>query len=344
MHIISKLAVSVVCLLALGAGCASGGDKTRASSEKGAPTRLVGISYHTWFPPVSWQETWGRPVLGYYDSSDEFTIQQHAIWLYEAGVDFLMLDWTNNLHAETSPALQQIEAATQKVFDVYAGFGKGPKLAMLLGIDNDPANLENGALQRKADQVYDQFVANPRYAKSIQKYLDKPLLLVYVGTPSPWQDCLPPWDDARFTVRWLTAFLSDQPGLVTPEGVSRLGYWSWWERTPQPYAVFEGHPEAMAVSAAYTGPRGWKDEAARGRRKGQTFLEQWLRVQQVNPGFVLINSWNEWYRAEERDEEFSNDLEPSKAFQYQYHQMLQQAIASWKGGPLEAGAAAAATP
>ncbi len=328
-------------LLLLPLGCASNGEAGPKVKERDASQRLVGISYHTWFPPVHWNETWGRPVLGHYDSADEFTIRQHALWFLEAGVDFLILDWSNNLHAADSPELQQIEAATQKVVDVYAGFDKGPKLAFLLGIDSDPANLENGALQRKADQVYDTFIANPRYAKRMQTYQDKPLLLIYVGTPSPWQDRLPPWDDARFTVRWLTAFLSDQPALLSPQGACSLGYWSWWERTPQPYTVFEGRPESMALSAAYTGPGGWKDDAARGRRDGQTFLEQWLRVQQVDPEFVVINSWNEWYRAEEKDEEFSNDLEPSKDFQYLYHQLLQQGIAAWKAMPTAPAAPAA---
>jgi hypothetical protein len=332
----SRLLIAVLLLGPL-AGCATGGPE--AAPDTGATPhadRLVGISYHPWFPPIRWTETWGRPVLGHYDSADEFVVRQHVRWLMDAGVDFLVLDWSNNLRAADSPELQQIEAATRRIFEIFATFDRGPRLAFLLGIDSDPANLENGALQAKVDALHAEYAADPRFAPWLQTHEGKPLLLVYVGTPSPWPEGTPPWDDPRFTVRWVTAHLDEQPGLLDANGGAE-GYWSWWERTPQRHATHQGKPECVTVSAAFTGPTGWDDPAARGRRDGQTFAEQWVRAQELGPRFVLINSWNEWYRAEEQDEEFSNDLEPSKAHQYLYLQLLEHGIEAWKTPPAAEG-------
>jgi hypothetical protein len=40
-------------------------------------------------------------------------------------------------------------------------------------------------------------------------YQGKPFLLDYVGTPSPFPNGLPPWNDDRFNVRHITGFVSE---------------------------------------------------------------------------------------------------------------------------------------
>lgn len=329
-RVITALLAAQLALL----GCATGDRPAGSAPDARVPPgqRLVGISYHTWFPPIRWSQAWDRPILGHYDSADEFVIRQHVRWLMDAGVDFLVLDWSNNLRAESSPDLQAIEANTHRLFEIFATFTHGPRLAFMLGIDGDPANLVNGALQAKVDAVHARYAADARYGQWLLRHDGKPLLLIYVGAPSPWQDGPPPWDDPRFAVRWVTAHLDEQPGLLDANGGVE-GYWSWWERTPQRHATRGGAPECVTVSAAFTGPGGWDDPEARGRREGQTFVEQWVRAQQVGPRYVFINSWNEWHRAEQRDGEFSNDLEPSRVHQYYYLQLLERCIEAWKDPP-----------
>lgn len=63
--------------------------------------KLVGMYYSTWFPfPSQWLDsggcTWAEPLLGSYSSSDPNVIDTHTTWLTEAGVDFIMIDWSNN--------------------------------------------------------------------------------------------------------------------------------------------------------------------------------------------------------------------------------------------------------
>ncbi len=44
-----------------------------------------------------WQLKEAVPILGLYDSFNFLIVKQHARWLVEAGVDFLVVDWTNNI-------------------------------------------------------------------------------------------------------------------------------------------------------------------------------------------------------------------------------------------------------
>jgi hypothetical protein len=293
--------------------------------------KLVGIGYQTWFPPMSWDKSWGEPELGRYDSSDPKIIRKHAQWLYGAGVDFIWIDWSNNIACGPDrPDLLAIEKATNTVFIEYAKLKKRPKISIFLGIDGKPEHVTNGDLQRKADQVYNTYIADKRFRPLIQDYLGKPLLVVYVWCPSPYQDGLPKWDDPRFTVRWMTGFIDDQLNLTEGDRKSKYGFWSWWDRSPQSYSVYKGKPEAMIVSAAFPGPKGWDDPARRGRRNGATFREQWARVRSINPKIVLINSWNEWQPNEEISQELSNDIEPSKPLGRFYLDLMQQEIAKFK--------------
>ena len=62
---------------------------------------LFGIGYETWFLPSVPAGGWGtaepRPVLGHYSSLDTKVIRQHAHWIHDAGIGFILIDWSNNL-------------------------------------------------------------------------------------------------------------------------------------------------------------------------------------------------------------------------------------------------------
>jgi hypothetical protein len=313
--------------------------------------RLVGIAYSPWFPPTNWIDVWDTPELGPYNSSDPAIIRQHAEWLTDAGVDFIWVDWSNNTDYDPSlegqpdiirdgkvylrhrQDIKAIEDATTAVFDEFAILEERPRISIFLGAQ--PAETAtDGRLQRKADQVYDAYISNPKYRGLHQEYLGKPLLVVYVGTPSPWQSGTPKWDDPRFTVRWMTGFVTEQSNLRTPDLVSKHGYWSWEDRGPQTYTIHEGKPESMVVVA------GWRPQAepgqpgyipAGGRREGQTFRDQWARAREIGPKIVTVVSWNEWTTAEQYSHEVSKDIEPSNAFGHFYLDLMKEEIARFKG-------------
>lgn len=308
-----------------------------------AEDRLVGIAYSPWFPPTTWSSnggcTWGTPQLGPYDSSDPAVIRQHGEWLAGAGVDFLLIDWSNDIDYPADPGrtdIKAIEDATAAVFATFAQMPAPPRLAILIGTSH-AADYTNGRIQTKADQVYRDFVTDPVLGPLYQTFRDKPLLVDYAGTPALFPDGPPPWDDQRFTVRHMTGFVSDQPSLLDGR-VSKYGYWSWEDRGEQTYPVVDGTPEAMVVNAAVRGdPDGWVSEDKReGREGGRTFVSKWDRAVAVGPRLVLVQSFNEWTGCpekpgEEMSPEFSNDIEPSVELGTRYLDLLGQQVARFKG-------------
>ncbi len=301
-------------------------------------SREVGINYTLWHYAKNgpeWKTSWGEPELGYYASGDRSLIRQHAVWLAHAGVDFILLDWSNQIGADgrTRKGLVwqlSIEDATRTLFDEYATLPARPKIAMLLGTPKDPTAITDGRLQAKVDQVHSEFVENPAYGGLLLNYLGKPLLVVYVDTPSPYQHSAPPWSDARFTVRFMTGFLSQQPSLLGPGRVSQYGYWSWEDRGSPTFPVVRGHPEVMTVVAAWRPARG--GIPARGREGGATFRAEWALARRLGPRFVLVSDFNEWRRGEQPSAEISKDVEPSVQFGHLYLDILGEQAKLFKAG------------
>jgi hypothetical protein len=308
--------------------------------------RLVGMAYTTWHTSTDWHGVWGEPELGNYRSDDRAVIRQHAAWLAEAGVDFIWLDWSNDINyvhdpAKPNPTFDMIEGATTVIFEEYAKLAKHPKISIFAGVTLAPEAVEDGRLQRKVDQIYRDYVANPTYRPLLQDYLGKPLLVLYVNTPSPFPKGVPAWDDPRFTIRWMTGYVTEQRNLRTDDLISKFGYWSWEDRGAQTYTVHDGYPESMVVTASWRqqGVPGAPDYIAEGpRNNGATFHQQWDRACAIGPKFATIVSWNEWVISEQPSPEVSKDIEPSKQFGHQYLDQLKEEIARFKGqrGPATA--------
>ncbi|MDR0288263.1 MAG: hypothetical protein LBI03_11250, partial [Clostridiales bacterium] len=264
--------------------------------------RYVGLAYTTWCYKGFWNtnKVWTTPLLGKYTSDDRTVIRQHAEWIADAGVDFIWIDWSNDVDYDVSikkvindtarPDFSMIERSTLYIFEEYSKMrqeGKvTPKISIFIGCP-DPSQtsaISDGRLTRKANQVYDWFVNNPdhpEYRDLIMDYNGKPLLVVYAGTPTPWGDGLPAWDDDRFTVRWMSGFLTQQPYLLNTDTLeSKYGYWSWEDRGAQTFSVSDGKPEAMIVVPSWRAEE--TDPPGTGERyDGLTFKEQWARARLI---------------------------------------------------------------
>ena len=157
----------------------------------------------------------------------------------------------------------------------------------------------------------------------------KPLLAIYAGTPSRFPRGLPPWDDPRFTVRWFTGFVTEQPNLRVGR-LSKYGYWSWEDRGPATYSVHEGQVEAMVITAASRAqaqpdqPEKWIP--AKGRRNGTTFREAWKEAGHFGPKSAMVVAWNEFSLREGKSAEWSKDIEPSKEHGHKYLKLLKEEI------------------
>lgn len=299
--------------------------------------RQIGIAYSLWHQDARWQgvpqthRPWGTPELGYYRSDDPEVMLRHMRWLSEAGADFIIIGWSNDLNMDIrhpgGPTSQRfIEATTLKLLGLSMGQPRFPRVTIMIGNPGEPDAVLNGKLTAKADEVHSLFVENPSYASRLQTYLGKPLLLVYVGTPCPWKHSLPPWQDLRFTVRFVTGYVTEQKNLLGPDGESRYGYWSWEDRHRPSYSMFDGHPECVTVVAS------WRGKGAPGRDAGQTYARQWEFARAIGPRFVLAGTFNEWWVSEQIDAEISKDIEPSQEHGWRYMDILRQQGALFKEG------------
>lgn len=271
--------------------------------------KFVGILYETWFNPIvsggipatypsipssgAWMY-WGQPALGYYRSDDTSVINTHATQIAGAGIDFILIDYSNDnidnagLNGPLSTLLQVYQQRLQ------AGTPT-PKIAFL-------TSSSNGEVAKLWQQVYSSYSAAIFF-----NYADKPLLLS--------DNC---------NVAGASNFLCKEThGLQ-----DRTDTWSFLEHTPQPVMLNAGWPEQIAVSPAQQTDYMSDTATAHGRSwlassnsntgpDGQNYLDQWARADQTSPTFVLINSWNQWAAinfsgnfTDEYNEQFSSDIEP----------------------------------
>lgn len=194
-----------------------------------------------------------------------------------------------------------IEDATAILFDEYRKMSEAglphPRISIFIGVTGAPEAAEDGRLQKKADQVWEMYAGNPRYREMMQLHEGKPLLVVYVDTPSPWRNGTPAWDDERFAVRWMTGYVSEQApcGPTTGSAVTVTGRGRTGASKPIPSAT--AGPESMVICAAVR-PQGKPGDTdyipAKGRRDGATLREQFARARAVGPRFAMVVSWNEW--------------------------------------------------
>ena len=299
--------------------------------------RRVAVPYELWHYDADWagkpdpQRPWGHPALGYYASDNQDVVRKHAQMLVGAGVDYIFLDWSNNIHTDSRTAKGDhstlfIERAGLALAQTYATLAIRPNISIFIGFPQDHAAVTNGALQAKADQVHDQFVADPRFGPMIEHLDGKPLLLVYADTPSAYLHGLPPWRDPRFTVRYMTGFLTQQPSLLGSGLLSRYGYWSWKDRGLQTLAGVDGVADCMTVVAV------WRGAGSPGRAGGATFRKEWRRARRAGPRTVFMNGFNEWKHHEQPSPEISKDIEPSTEFGTLYLDVAREQIAAFKAG------------
>ena len=324
-------------------------DQTGVGQYPKAPQdeRLVGVAYTTWrYPTSSWGEgsTWDIPLLGPYVSDDRDVIRQHAIWLADAGVDFIVVDWSNNVGyipetmADARPDFKMIETATTAVFEVFATVENAPKICIMTGPGHiGTGAFTDGSMLRKNNQIYNTYIANPKYNEMYFYYEDKPLLLCYAATPSFISDGVTvPYSDPykRFTERWVTGFVGQQGTLYDESTYRSYMHWSWEERVAQTYMVKDGIPECMTVVASYR-PQSSPGESgyipAGERNDGETFRQQWQRANDIGTKIALVVSFNEWTTGEQTSLEVSKDIEPSETLGTLYIDILKEQVKKFKG-------------
>lgn len=220
--------------------------RRRDQASPGRRTR-IGIGYETWFDAVGWTRPEAEPVLGRYSSQDRSVIRQHATWMTYAGLDHVLVDWSNNLGGNwLNGTAEKIIAGTDTLLQVYAAMAARdrPDVTLLLGLDDGSVDTDH--FRAQVERIKEKYLRDPAYRRLLVQHDGKPLLTIYTGArPTP----PPTWHDDDFTVRWMGAYRE----IVLNPG----GQWSWLDRVA--YANGAEHPIADFASDAL---KGWTSTGA----------------------------------------------------------------------------------
>jgi hypothetical protein len=265
--------------------------------------------------PMGMSHYWAETLYGYYLSTDPWVIRRHAQLLTAAGIDTLIFDTTNT---ETYP---DVYLKICEVFQtIRKAGGRTPQIAFMV----------NTEASRTARRLHWDFYQKGLYRDLWFIWQGKPLLI-----------CDPKEADAELS-RFFTLRQAHWPPTVgnTPYA------WHWETTYPQVYGYTDdpARPEQVNVSVAQNlrvqdgNPTNMSAGNARGRSfhdgrrdrspgaldVGGNFQEQWRRALKLDPPFVMVTGWNEWFAqrfgkpggpvefVDQFDQEFSRDIEPMK--------------------------------
>jgi len=294
---------------------------------------------------MDWQYAdyyWAKPELGYYKSTDKYVLQKHINLFCLLGIDFLFLDFTNNMKdtAELTALLEVIEEFRAKGYNP-------PRLVPFFNAGVD----EGGKPYSYIRKYYDMFVKDGKHAESWFIYKGKPLILSPVVHPD--EDIA-----SAFTWRKMwAAFPKDE------EHSTMWRFYDSYESSPPAPALDEnGQVEQMVVSKGIGAPL-WSGMTYGGGSstskhvpvyneyllcedtgKGLFFDEQASEALKVQPPVLCVTGWNEWiagawhankdhagakmkfrgvpvnegdyYFVDEFNEEFNRDFEPQENPEY----------------------------
>lgn len=244
---------------------------------------------------------WSEPAQGYYRSTDKAAHRRNLTLLQEAGVDFLVLDYTY-ISGATTPGgdfwndyvQYPMEALLDTVVEMRAEGLKTPYLAMW------PNTVDT------FDTLYERFYG-------VEK----------------WKDCFVYWNGKPFALHW-NYKTSETEGFTTRAmyGLQKQvkpGQWSYLEADNSLTVAYDeaGRPEHVGVSVATQETYMSNLTTAHGRQGGRFWNAQWQNAFRVHPKIVTLTWWNEWcaqlYRVEDRyvftdnfNQEYSRDIEPMK--------------------------------
>ncbi len=297
--------------------------------------------YDTFITPVGSAHFWGEPVWGYYNSEDPWVIRKQVEMLTMAGVDFLVLDTSNNVLYERVTA--QLFAILQEYHD--QGWDV-PKVVYYLGKHDLNADIS------VFKQVYNIFYKNDTYKDLWFTPNDptKPMIIAPDNVIASFKDSANASEKALYD---FFDFRVTQWPIDAPVNEPVYEYGAPWIDFSLPQTSQEGwisvscaqHVSVNMTDIQNSRGRGWtpvsyhenRDEW-RGRndhenwRKGPNFQAQWDTVlnmtaeeKKADARFVFLTGWNEWvaqkirisennyYMVDTYNPEYSRDLEPSRS-------------------------------
>ena len=295
--------------------------------------------YNTPITPVGSAHFWGEPVWGYYNSGDTWVMRKQIEMLTMAGVDFLVLDTSNNVLYEN---------VTAKLFEILKEYQDAgwdvPRVMYYLG------KHDLGADMQVIKQVYKIF-----YESDTHKSLwftpndpEKPMIVApdnviasLRSSSNAQEKALAEFFDFRVT-QWPIAAPVNEP--VYEYGAPWISF--EYPQTPQEGWInvsIAQHVSVCMTDTKSSRGRGWyPTEKVKGQWKGKNdhenwrqnlnYQAQWNTVLEMTPEqrakdarFVFLTGWNEWVAEKLRrgdgdyftvdtfNAEYSRDIEPSRS-------------------------------
>ncbi len=313
-------------------------------------TDLVGINYSIWhdymnnknngaiynislgsFGPVTAYHYWGTPALGYYSNLDKNVIRTHMTQLYEAGVDFIILDNTNVSPTFgldfTNPAspFYQIEVEPMRVlFDTMAEM-RAEGLPTPYVVNWQRTNEGFGT----ANIIHNLFMNDYDVAGLKALGFDK----------EKWKDLWVYWNGNIFELYTDLTYIGENNMATTYRKMWGLqtsvsnGEWSYLQldNRYRKGLNFAGQVEQMSVSVAIQQTRMSNPVGRLCRNHGITFRAQWYNAFQVHPKFITLTWWNEW-GAERIDSSLAGCSGQTYCFTDNYNQECSRDIEPMSGG------------
>ena len=281
---------------------------------------------------------WGEPLYGYYRSDDPWVLRRHAQALADAGIDTLIFDTTN------AATYRDTYMALCEVFQqVRTEGGRTPHISFMV----------NTKAGETAERIYRELYQKGLYKDLWFRWQGKPLMIC---------------DPAAASTE-LQEFFTFRRAHWPFTMVNTEKAWHWEAAYPQPYGYVEDpkKPEQVNVSVAQNLRRSdgkvtnMSEGNARGRsfhkgafdktpgavNYGHNFQEQWQRVFELDPPFVMITGWNEWIAGrwqrpgrpivfvDQYDQEHSRDVEFARVgHRDNYYWQMVANIRRYKGAPV----------
>jgi len=242
---------------------------------------------------------WGKPAQGYYRSTDKAAIRRNLTLLQQAGVDFLIADFTfvgGNTHKNKQFWDSHVEYSSIALLDTI--------------------------VEMRAEGLSTPYVVMwPNSPDAFPVFYEK-----FYGVDK-WKDCFVYRDGKPFILHW--NYKTSETDLFTTRGMYGLqgkvkkGQWSYLEPDNRVTICYDadGSPEHVGVSVAMQSTYMSCTDTAHGRQGGRFWHAQWQTAFETHPKIVSLTWWNEWCAqlfcvdgryvfTDNFNVEFSRDIEP----------------------------------
>ena len=244
---------------------------------------------------------WSKPAQGYYRSTDTDAIRNNMTLLYNAGVDFIILDYTY----ATAPGYNPGSSP-------WLSYIQGPTTALL-----------NTIMEMRSEGKGTPYVVFWMGSNNMFGYMKEHFMDV-----EKWKDCFVYWDGKPFIMDWsrdVTELYTDLTvrSMYGLRGKADEKQWSYLEIDNSKTVSYDaaGNPEHMCADVA-TQETYMSLPTAHGRQGGRFWNGQWKNVFAVHPKIVTVTWWNEWCAqlyyvdgvgfifTDNFNQEYSRDVEP----------------------------------